>query len=389
MQACGVGLIIFCSLIMAVNLVFAQTWAPTSAPSNYWQCVASSADGTLLVAGANPGGIYISTNSGTTWQSSGAPSQRWFALASSFDGKKLIAGVSGGFIYTSTNSGITWTHNTNAPNADWRGIASSADGERLAAAAWNGRIYTSTNSGATWITNAAPIAAWAPMASSADGNTLAVGIIPSSHPFVYSSTNAGISWVSNGLPFYCEGVAASADGVKLVASVLGGGIYASTNSGNTWALTGAPDLSWRSVASSADGSGLIAVANYGSSGQIYTSTDSGVTWVSNNVASQAWNSAAVSADGCKAVAVAANVGFSTGPVYTAQTTPVPQLNPAMSNNNLILSWTLPSTNFVAQQSSDLSSWTDLTNTPALNFINLQEQLTLVPVNCSFFRLVSR
>jgi hypothetical protein len=48
---------------------------------------------------------------------------------------------------------------------------------------------------------------------------------------------------------------------------------------------------------------------------------------------------------------------------------------------------VPSTNFVLQQSADLISWADLTNAPALNLTNLQNQVTLPPSNGSgFYRL---
>jgi hypothetical protein len=386
------GVLIFttacCGLFAFIQMMSAQEWTQASAPSNYWQCVASSADGTLLAAGINPGKIFISTNSGATWQASGSPSANWYSLAASADGQKLIAGISSGPIYISTNSGTTWTQNTNLPFGDWRGIACSADGKKLAAAIWNGRIYTSANGGASWTTNALPPAAWVSLVSSADGNTLAVGIAPSTHPFVLASTNSGETWISNSLPFYCGGVAISADGRKLVAAVLGGGIYASTNSGNKWFLTGAPARSWRSVAGSADGSMILAVENTGSSGQIYTSTNSGTTWISNNVAGHVWNAGVISADGGNMVAVAANIGFATGPIYFSQTVSAPKLNLRPSDIQVALAWLIPSAHFVLQRSSSLASWSDVTSRPILNLTNLHNEITLPSTNSrGFYRLV--
>ena len=56
-------------------------------------------------------------------------------------------------------------------------------------------------------------------------------------------------------------------------------------------------------------------------------------------------------------------------------------------SNLTVSWIVPSTNFVLQQSPDLSSWTDVTDTPALNLTNLQNEVVLSPTNGSgFYRL---
>jgi hypothetical protein len=63
------------------------------------------------------------------------------------------------------------------------------------------------------------------------------------------------------------------------------------------------------------------------------------------------------------------------------------LNLTPANGNLKFSWIVPSTNFVMQQSSDLGSWTDMTNAPALNLTNLQNEVILSPIGSSgFYRL---
>lgn len=88
-----------------------------------------------------------------------------------------------------------------------------------------------------------------------------------------------------------------------------------------------------------------------------------------------------------AVAIADQSFIDPTPIYTLQITPSPQLNLGTSNSNLAISWTIPSTNFVLQQSADLISWADVTNPPALNFTNLQNQVTRPPSNSSgFYRL---
>jgi hypothetical protein len=72
-----------------------------------------------------------------------------------------------------------------------------------------------------------------------------------------------------------------------------------------------------------------------------------------------------------------------------QVAPSPQLNFSSSGNNLFLSWLIPSTNFVLQQNSDLTTanWTTLTNTPSINFASLSNVLTLPSSNSSdFYRL---
>jgi DNA-binding beta-propeller fold protein YncE len=387
-------------------------------PNQNWDSVASSADGSVLVAVANGnsstppfsagGPIFISTNSGVTWaEATGAPTNGlWETVACSADGSKIIAAGGGGFsfvfpIYTSSDTGATWVSN-NAPVVNWQSVASSADGTRLVAAATlNQVIYTSTNSGAVWTqaTNA-PKVSWFSVALSADGSKLAAVAIGSTK--IYTSTNFGATWIINNVPVGPLGIqndwssiASSADGSRLVA--VGGGnggsgfIFISTNSGAAWKLTATNIVSslvahpWIGVASSADGSKLAAVADVANPlGVVITSTNSGASWTTNAVPYLDWNAVALSADGAKLVAT---VGYpSTGPIYVSQTTPVPVLNLSAPDN--VISWIIPSLDFTLQQSPDLSNWTDVTNLPVLNLTNLQNQVVLPPPDGnSFFRLM--
>jgi hypothetical protein len=60
------------------------------------------------VAVVTEGQIYTSGDSGTTWTPHDS-NRDWAAVASSADGTKLVAAVNGGRIYTSSDSGATWT----------------------------------------------------------------------------------------------------------------------------------------------------------------------------------------------------------------------------------------------------------------------------------------
>jgi hypothetical protein len=314
---------------------------------------------------------------------------------------KLVATVNGGGIYTSTNSGITWTQQTNAPNMGWNGVASSTDGSKLAAITFPGGIYTSTNSGAVWTQTSASNQEWYAVASSADGTKLvaAGGNINPPQNYnreVYLSTNSGGTWTQTSLPgTEWLSVASSADGTKLIAGDISGGppgfgIYTSTNSGVTWISNSVSsfrfNLNWSSVAMSADGTKLVAVnwadGNIASVSSIYTSTNSGATWQTNNAPNKAWQSVVSSADGGKLVAAVEGGGL-----WISQTTPAPHMNITPTNGNLMLSWMVPSTNFVMQESPDLGSWADMTNPPVLNLTNLQDEVILPPTNSSgFYRL---
>ncbi len=274
-----------------------STWTPRDSNRN-WYSVASSSDGTKLVAGIVGGiiggQIYTSTNSGTTWTARDS-NRNWYSVASSSDGTKLVAGVDGGQIYTSTDSGVTWTPHDSSRN--WRCVASSSDGTRLVAGVDGGQIYTSADSGGTWTPQNSAFLGWYSVASSSDGVKLVAAAFGGQ---IYTSTDSGVTWTPRDSNRAWYSVASSSNGAKLVAGVQGGQIYTSTDSGVTWTPRD-NNRQWYSLASSADGTKLVA----GVSGdQIYNSTDSGVTWTAQNSGGRSWYSVASSSDGTKVVAAA-------------------------------------------------------------------------------------
>src|ERR1035441_131169 len=241
----------FCGFFDARYPVFAQVWFQTSAPLADWNGVASSADGTKLVAVCCPfffdlDGVYVSTNSGATWNITSAPNDpntnSWTAVASSTDGVKLVAVAGGGdgAIYTSANSGLTW-RKTSAPIDDYDCVASSADGTKLVAACNYGHgIYISIDSGANWVNtyNGRQFGGefWHSVAISADGSKVVAaegdgyvaGYPPSSCMLAYS-TNSAVSWlVGNNVPAdeLWWAAACSANGTVMVGAALHS--YAST-----------------------------------------------------------------------------------------------------------------------------------------------------------------
>jgi hypothetical protein len=402
-------------LIVLATFASAQMWMPTSTPNIGWTSVASSADGTKLIAGGvGVGRIYfVSTNSGTTWITNAEPRlgpeyeyaqyAGWSFITLSADGTTFAA-KEGNIIWVSTNSGISWISNNVPGVSSFQSIILSADGTKLVAVVGlnnnsPGGIYTSTNSGVTVTPTTAPTNNWTSVASSADGTKLVAcaTINNQGGGIIYASTNSGLTWTPTGAPTNNTWVtvASSADGSKLVAASgfafvpvpTYGGVYTSTDFGMTWTSNSVPAAQWQGVASSADGTRLVAVCMdlyNDSTGLIYSSTNSGATWVSNSVLSEAWFSVASSADGNKLVAAPV---FPSAPIFTLHITPMPQLNLAPTSGNFMLSWIIPSTNFVLQQSFNLTSWADLTNTPTLNLTNLQNQVTLSPSNNSgFYRL---
>jgi hypothetical protein len=140
-------------------------------------------------------------------------------------------------------------------------------------------------------------------AISADGTK----IIVSGNDLVCTSTNSGATWFTNNIANLTSpswiAVASSADGTKLVAAngqPISGFIYTSTNSGTSWLTNNSPKMNWQTLASSADGTKLIAGS---ADGSVYTSSNSGMIWVSNNLPSVYYESVASSSDGSHLVAV--------------------------------------------------------------------------------------
>ncbi|MCG6551791.1 MAG: glycoside hydrolase [Candidatus Magnetominusculus sp. LBB02] len=244
-------------------------------------------------------------------------------VASSSDGTKLIA-AGYGYIYTSSDSGATWTQRTSVGYNFWQSVASSSDGTKLVAAALNDRlsdyIYTSSDSGATWTQRtSAGSNYWSSVASSSDGTKLIA--VDYYYGDIYTSSDSGATWTkrtrigTNSSTNMGYKVASSSDGTKLIAADYYGYIYTSSDSGVTWTKqTSAGSHNWYSVASSSDGTYLIA-AGYGD--YIYISNDSGATWgAQTGLGVQNWLSVASSSDASKVVAVVSNGYIYTGVDYS-------------------------------------------------------------------------
>jgi hypothetical protein len=303
----------------------------------WWSSVASSADGSKLVAvGAN---IYTSTDAGTSWTLRGAwpfARQEWRSVASSADGSRLVAvapcgrgrALDGcGYIYTSADAGATWLRRGPGP-LDWYGVASSSDGQRLVAVIGTplgetrGRIYISADAGQTWRATG-PSRSFGGVTSSADGTKLMAAVSYPGGP-LYASTNSGRTWRPSGPWLPWTSVASSADGSKLVASAYSDFLYTSADAGKHWRRRGSSDH-WTAVASSADGTTMIAVVAgdrmFGNLGHLLTSRNSGATWVEQPfepAGKQQWSSLASSADGTRLVAADFN-----GPIYVSSAPATP------------------------------------------------------------------
>jgi photosystem II stability/assembly factor-like uncharacterized protein len=197
----------------------------------------------------------------------------------------------------------TWTK-LSAANASWNGLALSTNGNVVAAASATG--LTISTDGGTTVTNATGIpgsGSYNAVAVSANGSRLLLA--RGTQLYTYS----GGSWAASSSPALSwASVASSAGGTNLVAVASGDKVHVSTNSGTSWSAVGAA-RDWEAVTSSADGTKLAgAVYN----GLIYTTTDGGTNWTARGSVNRYWTSIASSADGSKLAATEVN-----GQIYTS------------------------------------------------------------------------
>ena len=70
---------------------------------------------------------FVSADGCDYWTQTSAPSKNWISVASSSDGSKLVAAVIHGPIYTSSDSGGSWTQVSTAHRAQ---MVRDGDGRR-------------------------------------------------------------------------------------------------------------------------------------------------------------------------------------------------------------------------------------------------------------------
>ncbi len=385
------GPAILACLFAAALPAQAQTWIETSTnTADDWYDVVASADGTKLAAtllSADPAsaeGIYLSTNSGVTWVQSQAPAGSWAPIACSADGTNLVAANANGTIYTSTNSGATWVERT-TPAGKWTQLASSADGSKLIAITSPGYPLVSTNFGVDWFTPTNLSRAWSSVVCSANGNNMALQYSgDDADPWV--STNCGVTWEPATTPINQGGGLATSASGNILFLLSRGFMNTSTNWGQTWTSSGGAQIpGYATMVSSADGSTLLTFGQAENPALLWVSTDFGTTWTSGGPTNNNWTAVASSADGKMLAAVS-----EFGGIWVSQTPPSPRLNLSCVSNIFSLSWIVPSTNMVLEESPDLENWMILTNAPSLDDTDLQEQLSLpAGPGAGFFRLLSQ
>ena len=297
------------------------------------------------------GGFLMTSANGRSWVttpvapaggstgSTGAPPIRWVGVASSADGTKLAAVMYGGSdVWISDDSGGSWTPlSVRVAGEDVAGefcdIACTPDGTNLIVA--GGANWWSTDRGSTWIP---PTWGWLennePQISvCASVNGFANPNFPDGYQFVSAANNDGglpggvrvytpyYDWRDTvspwNIPILWRDVASSADGSLIIAvgdvavwmsfdKTPFNMFYHVRHGDSTWSRV--TDLQGGScVAVSADGTRLFVGTGDngdGKGGYIYASTDSGNTWSHlTGAGERVWQALAVSADGHRIAAV--------------------------------------------------------------------------------------
>jgi hypothetical protein len=280
--------------VLGYNLVNPLTpWSFVAGPAvGQGQAIASSADGTHLIAGY-AGFLEISSDSGATWSAPpNQPTGTGFQFALSTDGHHEAAAALGRYIYVSSDFGTNWIAETNSAVTSYDGIAMSADGSRLVAIASGGGIHASANFGTNWTLTSAPTNAWVGVASSADGSRLVAAAYLGG---IYYSTNFGANWHLSAAPAsnYWVALTSSADGTRVVAVETSSNAWFSTDAGQHWQSSPITSASFSAVACSADGLRVAASA----SGLIQFSTDGGLNWLPSHAPALSWRGVAASGNG--------------------------------------------------------------------------------------------
>jgi hypothetical protein len=268
-----------------------------------WGTVATSADGTRIVAAGNPGGVYVSTNSGLSWVQTSVGVSLWkaavcstngnvMAVAAPYDPAQPFYPVYG--VHISTNGGVTWTKANVTDNYSWRALAMNDSGSFINAGVDGGGVWQNSPNNLPWqyAVNVPVIAPWTSLSSDDVGNEYRFATADGR--IYYYNYTFGSVFLETTLPASTwTGVASSASGARAVAATAGGNIYRDDVGG--WRLLIGLNTGLNSITASADLS-KVAVCD---ANNVYLSTDGGTNWAALNPPNVGWTSVALSRDGTR------------------------------------------------------------------------------------------
>ncbi len=288
-------------------------WSPAPAAiSEAWTSVASSMDGTTIVASSANDifiGTYCTSNCQWTLRPQGIHGN-WAGVAYSSDGTHIyaapLADVNGHMGYIHQYVSGVWTPTANA-YGNWTSVACSSNGtmvvatqgaNRMGGQTSYGNLFVSTDEGTMWrIPDRVGMGIWTSSAVSLDGTVMVASqeVDETGYPGqIWTSTDSGSSWTSNGPNMKWASVAMNSNGTLMMAaaSTPSALVYASSNFGVSWTATS----QWGNrVGVSPDGTTILAGETDGS---LLLSFDGGSNWVEQYDSPQApWESFALSSNG--------------------------------------------------------------------------------------------
>ncbi|KAL4421141.1 hypothetical protein ABPG77_000776 [Micractinium sp. CCAP 211/92] len=261
-----------------------------------WSAVACSSDGRVQWAAVNGEEILLTANNWSSVYYSGMGNKPWTSIAVSAAGTYIVGAATGKNLVTAsynmanasyiTYSGPGVVERTSSGARNWVSVAMSSNGSRILAAEGGGGLYISIDSGATWtVAEGAGSRNWVAVAMSGDGM---FEFALEKNGYLYTHQPGSIYWFYSDFfsapqPWSSLAVATTAPHTVLVAAAATGGqIRTATFSFQdaVYRVDSPADQpsgarSWRSLAMSANGSTIVAVA---SNSFVYRSTDYGASW---------------------------------------------------------------------------------------------------------------
>ena len=225
------------SLFLFSSLLFAQWTQLTSTNTIEFRSIETS--GSLIVAGAEGRGVFISTDNGDTWNERNTGLQNVVYVNSiAIAAGGIFIGTDNGIFYTSDN-GLNW-NSRNTGLTDVGVLKISILGANMFAAG-NSGIFYSNNNGLNWtlinngITNITMRDVFA-----VNGYVYAGG-----GGGVYISANNGSNWtqINTGLPSIATGRTFTLIGTNIFAGTHGYGVFTSAIGNNSWTAANSGALS--------------------------------------------------------------------------------------------------------------------------------------------------
>lgn len=250
-------------------------------------------NGSIIFAGINFTGVYISTDNGQNWSQSSLNNQSIRSLAINVN--NVFAGTDINGVYFSTNNGQNWTQTTlNDQKVFSLAIISSI----IFAGTQDHGIYLSTNNGTNWTQTALNNQTVLSLAVSGSNIFAGTGY------GIYISTNNGQNWTQTSLNNRI--VYSLAISSTYIFAGTNYGVYISTNNGQNWTQVSVENETIYSL--EVLGSNIFAGTYHG----VYLSTNNGFNWLQKS-------EGIIGANGIVSLLLSSNyifAGANNGSVYT-------------------------------------------------------------------------